>query len=547
MGKMKDIKEKLLPKSKVWRIESRKPLIEDIKDMDAAYDQDDNGLDSPLDQNSFGIQEQDLKLKEEVWLQELAELLHVVFTEDGIYTLMGPDPKSVVVGLIQKSVSQHFPKPPADLDQNLQQHLMNVQNTVLSELTRLSPYLEPRGLMGCLIDSYHHQTWDHLQRLLQDTSSSQNSFVLIKWGLKTYLSQELLGHPDLKELHPVKEVDLLPFTEWGAQAKEKLLENVQKEVQGYLEKILRREEDQEGCDGDEAVVRLYVDTIACVDAMPTEALKISSELSRNVQEVCFQQLLIFVRRYKDEQTELLVKKAKVDEPELMHFFKTFITCLELKKYVQTKGAGVRTSLCVETVKILDDMEAFTLKLLLDIITNIAESHLKNYFRSESKKFFLIEAVKSNFAKLMNHEDVRERVMNEAYKIIVHTYIKLLIKIKLSKLQKCWSPNVGQTVAQDAEWLHETFSDLAPGVQHWNLMLLKVTEVLDCNDSDALKMTVAGMQKEKLTKSEDLELLHRLLLWKGLTKQQVRETLDAIPDDYQPTPRSGRWYSCFTCW
>lgn len=152
-----------------------------------AYDQDDNGLDSPLDQNSFGIQEQDLKLKEEVWLQELAELLHVVFTEDGIYTLMGPDPKSVVVGLIQKSVSQHFPKPPADLDQNLQQHLMNVQNTVLSELTRLSPYLEPRGLMGCLIDSYHHQTWDHLQRLLQDTSSSQNSFVLIKWGLKTYL------------------------------------------------------------------------------------------------------------------------------------------------------------------------------------------------------------------------------------------------------------------------------------------------------------------------------------------------------------------------
>lgn len=55
--------------------------------------------------------------------------------------------------------------------------------------------------------------------------------------------------------------------------------------------------------------------------------------------------------------------------------------------------------------------------------------------------------------------VSQRVMNEAYKIIVHTYIKLLIKIKLSKLQKCWSPNVGQTVAQDAEWLHETFSDL----------------------------------------------------------------------------------------
>lgn len=111
-----------------------------------------------------------------------------------------------------------------------------------------------------------------------------------------------------------------------------------------------------------------------------------------------------------------------------------------RKHVQSKDTEVRTSLCVDIVTILEDMEAFTLKLLLDIVTNIAEvcwdlcmsgsrfhlqrkyfvplvikflyfckqSHLKHYFSKDNKQFFfLTEAVKSDFAKLANHQDVKE--------------------------------------------------------------------------------------------------------------------------------------------
>ena len=53
----------------------------------------------------------------------------------------------------------------------------------------------------------------------------------------------------------------------------------------------------------------------------------------------------------------------------------------------------------------------------------------------------------------------QRVMDEAYKLIAHTYLKHLIRSSQKKLRKCWSPDVGQTVTEDAESLHDTISDL----------------------------------------------------------------------------------------
>lgn len=139
-----------------------------------------------MHQNSFSSRtEQCLLPLEELTLQELAGILHVQ-PEDGCGGSEQPEPNSGKQSLMQKYVSRHFPEPPADQDQNLQQYLVNVQNTVLDELRRLSPLLDEQ-LMGHVIDCYHRQTFKQLHSLLQVISSSQDSFVLMKWGLKTYL------------------------------------------------------------------------------------------------------------------------------------------------------------------------------------------------------------------------------------------------------------------------------------------------------------------------------------------------------------------------
>ncbi|XP_070777017.1 exocyst complex component 3 [Enoplosus armatus] len=532
-------------RGKPQRNGSKRCLIEsNNNDIQDGYDQAYTGYNNPSAQNRYNTHKE--QTEEEI-TQELAELLGLLpdanTSEDGSCCSMRPEFKSQ--NLIQRSVAQHFPKPPADLDQNLQEHLSNVQETVHKELVKLDPLLTARGLMGDLIDCYHRQTFDHLDDLLQNISSSQNSFVLMNWVLHTYLSQELLGHPELQETDPIKNADLLLLTEWTRKAKDKLLQSVQKEVRGFLEKILQIERSQESCDHEEACMRLYVDIIQCIEAMPKEAQKISSKLSDLVREVCFQELLRFLQRYAAEQTEVLGKKAKMDKPETIHFFKTLKTCKELKQYIQTKGNDITRSLHQQTVETLVNMEAFTLKLLKEIVADIAESCLKSYFKRGNKQFSLINTVKEHFPKLRWCQDIQKRVMDEAYELIVHIYLKHLVRSSQSSLRKRWSADVGQTVAEDADILQYAISDLAPDVQKWNHMLLKTTELLECRDTEAVKVVVAGMQKESLTWSVDLELLPALLQWKGLSGWQVREVLDALPGD-QPRPRPVSWYSCLPC-
>ncbi|XP_040916022.1 exocyst complex component 3-like protein [Toxotes jaculatrix] len=552
-------------RSKALKDNSRTPLIkENNNNIQDGYDQAGDGYDLPC-QNTFH-EEQCLQNKNPVRSQELAQLLEVVpdaisiTSEDGYMCTVQPEPSSgqhnltlSVVSLIQRSVSEHFPKPPTHPDQNLRQHLLHVQEAVVSELVRLGPLLDPKGLMGCLIDCYHRQTFDHLHSLLQNVTSTHSSFVLMNWATHTYHSKELLGHPELQKMDPIKKVDVLLFKEWSEKAKDKLLENVQTEVRRSLEKILQIETRQGHCDCEEDYVGLYVDIIQCIDAIHKEAQKISSKLSHQVQEICFRELLIFVSRYNTEQTEALGKIANMDKPATIHFLKTLRTCKELKQYVQTKGTGIKTSPLKETVQTLENLEASALDLLMDVVADIAESHLKKYFTSDSRRFLLLSALKEHFPKLRFGLEEQKTVMDEAYKLIVRIYVKRLVKISQSKLKKRWSADVGQTVTEDAELLHNTISDLAPGVQQWNLMLLRVTDILECNSIEALKITVASMQKQFLTKSNDMEFLRTLLRWKGLSKREVTEVLDALPPDFQPRPdpdhqpRSARpWCSCFSC-
>ncbi|XP_054470397.1 exocyst complex component 3-like [Anoplopoma fimbria] len=528
--------------SRSWRTDSRRPLIENDIQEDQASSSYDN-----LTHTSNNNEERRRQSEEQITLQELVELLGMapesLTSEDGSLGSTRPAEQQIVVRLIQTFVNQHFPKPPATVDQNLYQYLFNVQTTVKKELVRLGPRLQSEGLIEC----YHRQTFDHLDDLLQIISSPENSFVLMQWVLHTYLSKDLLGHPDLQYMDPIKNIDLLLLTEWVSRAREKLLENVQKEIKQRLERILQIERRNNADD------ELYVDTIQCIEAMPKELLKISPKLSDEVLEICCKELLIFLTRYTAEQRDILVEKARMDEPETEHFFKTLKNCKNLKEHVQTKAKDLGTSplkeIMTEAEAKLEDMEAFTLKLLREIVSDIAESHLKKYFKSDNTEFILlIHEVKNLFFKLSSYQDVQKRVMDEAYKLIAHIYLKRLIQIRQSKLRKYWH-DVKQTLAEDALLLHNNISDLAPGVDQWNLMLLKVKELLECKDLDATKMTAAKMYEECRAWSEDLELLPAILQWKGLSGSQIREVQFALEDipGFQPRPRTSSGFSCFTRW
>ncbi|XP_036981211.1 uncharacterized protein LOC119034361 [Acanthopagrus latus] len=344
----------------------------------------------------------------------------------------------------------------------------------------------------------------------------------MKWVLVPYLSQDLLVHPDHQENAPIKKGDFPLSTELVAKAEKLLLENVQTEVRKCLDQILLTDRNQDVCDSEESFIGLYVDIIQLVNVMPEQAQEINSKLSHDIREVCFQELKMFLGRYTAEQTEILEKKAKKAIPNQIRFLKTLKTCKEIKEYVQNKSDGIEDSLIQEIEATLENMEDFTLKLLMEIVADMTEMHLQNYFKTKYGQFFLISDVETHFPKVSWCPDIQKRVMDEAYKLIAHTYLKHLVRSSQRKLRKCWSPDVVQKVIEDAELLHDTISKLAPGVEQW-----KLPELLEDKDIEAMKITVWAIQHSCYR--EDEELLSTLLVWKGLSKSQTKQVLGALPE------------------
>ncbi|XP_029981813.1 exocyst complex component 3-like protein 4 [Sphaeramia orbicularis] len=529
------------------RTESITPLIRNNnndEDTQDGYERQVNDHKDPLTQNTLNIQNEH-HLQNDDEITSLAEHLRVPADSISVRPYCSENqPENLeqkVFALIQTSVHKQLPKPPEDLDKNLQQYLIRVQEIVLRELQRLAPLFDIRGLMGDLIDCYHNQIFKQLNGVLQQIRSSKSCFVLLQWLLQIYLSQDLLGHPDFKEMDVTRTIDLMLLIDCTTKAQNILLDLVQKEVSKTLEKILLKSQER-GNKSDEDLNETYIDTIQCINAMSNQALKISSRLSVRVQEICLEELLIFVRRYTSQQTENL-EKSKMTKIDTFDFFKTLKTCRELKHHVPTKHKGVKVSVVKETVELLEEMQDFTKKRLLGNVAVVTETHLKKYFRADSKQF-LVGALRELFPNLSSCLDEQKSVMDEVYKHTVHLYLKHLINTNQKKLVKCWRRGIGETVTDDAELIHITFSDLAPGVQQWNFTLLEVSEVLNYPYGDTLKLTVGGM-KNKCTNTgctDDLELLPALLRWKGLSKWQVRDILEALPD-HRPKTRPALW-SCF---
>ncbi|XP_075883576.1 exocyst complex component 3 [Nelusetta ayraudi] len=509
--------------------------------------------DSPPDEvlTTTSHQEGRCPTGEEVTLQELAGYLGVSLagtTESDSGCSVQPEANSDQRAeiIIQRSVEELFPKAPADLQKNLQQHMLNIQETVVEELLRVAPLLNGLGLMGRLIGCYHRKTFGHLDTLLQGSRSTQNSFVLLNWVLHTYFSQELLCHPELQEMDLIKDVDMLIFTEWVSKAKDELLQRVKREMEIGLENTLQCDRSNENSQHDEACAGLYVDIIQLTESFLKETQKINFKLSADVQEVCFEEMLAFLTRFTTEQVDFLKTKATMDNPEMHHFLKTLKVCKELKQYVNTKANSATRSLVEKILATLENMEASTMKSLQECVAKLAESHFKIYFNRDNKQILtLMQRIQTIFPRTWLCEGTRMTVMNAVFKLLVHKYVKHLVKVRQAKLMKLWT-DVGQTLRDDAMLLRNVMKDLALPAEESSLVL-KIEELLTCKNISLVILTVNDMLNNHLTLREDPDLLLALLRWKGLHRRDIEDVLNTCScAERQPRPRHVSCFSLLSC-
>ncbi|CAN9502650.1 unnamed protein product [Ophioblennius macclurei] len=419
---------------------------------------------------------------------------------------------------------QIIEQPPENLDQNLEDHLRNVENKVVYQLERLETLLQPLGLMGNLVGHCHQYMTHYLQNLLQMVSSSGSCFKLMYWARNTYLSIELLSQ------HNSHMID--GWDEWETKARCKFLQTLQKEIRGHLDNILQSHKCLEPSKNkEEDYVQLHVDVIQCTFAKFGDAKVIDQELSNQVLEVCSEELLTFVKGYNAWQKMFLEKQE-----ETIHFLKTLKTCNEIRTYIQNHNMK-------ETVALLNELETFTEQRLLEVVAEEMEKSFKRYFKKDNGLTYPFTDLEKLFPHCKFAEDEHKAVMGDIYKIVAHIYFKLLIGTSMRKLRRKWSTTIGTTVHEDAVHLHTVITDRAKDVQPWNKLLLRIEEVLDCSNVEGMKLTIAVIQKECHQHTEDLLLLPHLLLWRGYSGDNVRAVMDALPIS-PPMPNTPFWW--FQC-
>ncbi|XP_020569552.1 uncharacterized protein LOC105356973 isoform X2 [Oryzias latipes] len=317
-------------------------------------------------------------------------------------------------------------------------------------------------------------------------------------------------------------------------------EALEEKVRRFLNEALQIDRSQSCC-SEEGYVRLYVDIIQVIKG---------AEARDGVAPVCYKELLLFVKRYKQEQVKELKNKTRTwkknrETCETIDFLKTLKTCKELRLYIQTTAGRIPRPLSGETVAELEDMETCTMKLLMDVIADMAESRLKDYFRSAQKWLLLLTDLENIFPKRPYAADEQKLVIDKAYEIIVQSYLRCLLQNSRSRL-KCWSEKLGPAISLDAHRLHQTMENLAPGVPERKEILLRIPEVLECGDNDGLRLTVALMKQDLCQHNVDLDLLPKLLRWKGHSRVEVKEVLDALADAADGVPPQSWWRRLSCC-
>ncbi|XP_052007744.1 uncharacterized protein si:dkey-196h17.9 [Xyrauchen texanus] len=246
-----------------------------------------------------------------------------------------------------------------------------------------------------------------------------------------------------------------------------------------------------------------------------------------VQKICCEELHSFVQMYVHAEKKH-IEKLQAPKPEnSVYLFWLINTCRQLRFFAtQINNLDIINGDDLkDTVILLKKMEDCVLSIVQKMMTHIAQDNLKSDLKKEVKHIHnLTEAILKQCASIPQTYMGKESqtiIVNIAYDCVSHVYLDCLMMIKFKRLKKRWG-NVEERIKDNVLYFHNTFAEWN-GPQ--NQLLKRMSEVLLHSDTEAMKLTCAGLFKDFPEDSK--QYLPGLLRWKGvLSEQKVREVLDA---------------------
>ncbi|NXY88413.1 EX3L4 protein, partial [Alcedo cyanopectus] len=216
-------------------------------------------------------------------------------------------------------------------------HLRFLQEQLSKDLLKIKLsvtkcYPEEYQVCDMYVEAFHRAIASHLQDLSQKPLEFNELYTLLDWVANTYLSELLLGHPDLKPEVKTENLSLLLPPEDWERLKEGFLASAKEKIRSCFENILRLEatEKWEKEVHPEVEENLYHSSLSFdIQTIIGEHMKISGRISRSLEmkmlELCLAELYEFIPRFGEK---FVAWSTAQDSPTFAPYFAAYINSFQ---------------------------------------------------------------------------------------------------------------------------------------------------------------------------------------------------------------------------
>ncbi|XP_068803243.1 exocyst complex component 3-like protein 4 [Struthio camelus] len=339
-------------------------------------------------------------------------------------------------------------------------------------------YPEDYRVCDVYVEAFHKAIASHLQDLSQRPLEFNEFYALLDWLANTYLSELLLGHPDLKPEVKTENLSLLLTPADWDKLKNDYINSIKGKIKSYFGNILKLEitEKWEKQVQPEVRENLYNSSLSFdIQTIIAEHMKASRAISRSLEmktlDLCLAELHEFIPRFGEEFMEW---NASQDSPIFAPYFAAYINSFH------DLVSGLQTVFKVNTEKLQNVLAALTKNFRNDFFHKLRTKTeplfkkilTKDWILATEKPDSLASAV-SQFSEHLQHmkEPVGQELLCDVHKYVVREYITQVIKPR-QKMKGEKRKQVSERMNQEAKILNNMLIDqgstsdwLLPAIHH----------------------------------------------------------------------------------
>ncbi|XP_062433682.1 exocyst complex component 3-like protein 4 [Rhea pennata] len=339
-------------------------------------------------------------------------------------------------------------------------------------------YPEDYRVCDIYVEAFHKAIASHLQDLSQRPLEFNELYALLDWVANTYLSELLMGHPDLKPEVKTENLSLLLTPADWDKLKNDYIISVKGKIKSYFGNILKLEitEKWEQEVQPEVEENLYNSSLSFdIQTIIAEHMKASKAISRSLEmktlELCLAELHEFIARFGEEFMEW---NSSRDSPIFASYFAAYINSFH------DLVSGLQTIFKVNTEELQSVLAALT-KNFRNFFFNKLRTKTQPLFKKILTKDWILATEKpdllasavSQFSEHLQHmkEPVGQELLCDIHKYVVREYIMQVIKPRW-KIKGEMRQQVSKRMNQEAKILNNMLIDqgstsdwLLPAIHH----------------------------------------------------------------------------------